>query len=223
MDQMATHEGPREEEEVQPSHRQADVYHQPGLEKFVCCWCIRRHSQQYCDLGELAQVATGRVRSASVVFAPVRPTLPMVGKLALAPVSIPTRILPLVQRCPSLRRPKSSFTSADRVSRVSFAEGTRPSGEVRRSTAGHSRAFHHSFVPPIPTLNSDEGLTDRSMSPTQTQGPESLTIEAIRARVANGDISVRASMDEELSPAISSTCLVFFCSVGRRTDLYSSQ
>lgn len=102
-----------------------------------------------------------------------------------------------------LRRPKSSFTSADRVSRVSFAEGTRPSGEVRRSTAGHSRAFHHSFVPPIPTLNSDEGLTDRSMSPTQTQGPESLTIEAIRARVANGDISVRASMDEELSPAIS--------------------
>ncbi len=52
------------------------------------------------------------------------------------------------------------------------------------------------------------------MSPTQTQGPESLTIEAIRARVANGDISVRASMDEELSPAISSTCLVFFLFCG---------
>ncbi|KAG7448007.1 uncharacterized protein BT62DRAFT_986106 [Guyanagaster necrorhizus] len=102
------------------------------------------------------------------------------------------------------RRPNSSFTSADRVSRVSFAEGTRPSGEVRRSTVGQSRAFHHSFVPPIPTQkDSDERLSDGSMSPTQTAGPESLTIEAIRARVANGDISVRASMDEELSPAIS--------------------
>ncbi|EEB91440.1 hypothetical protein MPER_10197 [Moniliophthora perniciosa FA553] len=54
----------------------------------------------------------------------------------------------------------STFSNAERVSRVSFADSAhprpRPSGESRRSayerrsTAGQSRAFHQGFVPPLP-------------------------------------------------------------------------
>jgi hypothetical protein len=78
---------------------------------------------------------------------------------------------------------------AERVSRVSFAEGTRPSGEYRRNAT--SRAFHNGFVPPVPAL--EESDID-VMSPTQSQGAIPLS---------NEEISHRASEAEDVMPALS--------------------
>ncbi|KIJ62455.1 hypothetical protein HYDPIDRAFT_94457 [Hydnomerulius pinastri MD-312] len=78
----------------------------------------------------------------------------------------------------------------DRVSRVSFAADVRPSMESRRTVA--SRAFHTGFVPPVPTRN-DSG----ELSPTQAQGPFSLSAEDIQSRMSgDGSGEPRPSMDE---------------------------
>jgi hypothetical protein len=97
----------------------------------------------------------------------------------------------------------------ERVSRVSFAADPRPSGESRRTIT--SRAFHSSFVPPVPDLprnTSSEGNTPGTMSPTQTQGPLTLTPEDIRARIAGHQIHSNPGVDEVM-PALS--CMLFFC------------
>lgn len=73
-------------------------------------------------------------------------------------------------------RPAPAF--GERVSRVSFATDTRPSTDRRTII---SRAYHNAFVPSRSDSDSDE------MSPTQTQGPFSLSQEDINARVSGGD------------------------------------
>ncbi|KZT05740.1 uncharacterized protein LAESUDRAFT_759977 [Laetiporus sulphureus 93-53] len=91
----------------------------------------------------------------------------------------------------------SAYSAADRtsrVSRVSFAPDTRPSSEYRRT-----RAFHADHVPPLPdAYTRDPG----EMSPTQTEGPMTLTVDDIRARMAGQDVPPRTSMDAVL-PALS--------------------
>jgi hypothetical protein len=94
----------------------------------------------------------------------------------------------------------TSQIMAERVSRVSFAPDVRPSSETRRTVT--SRAFHTSIIPPLPdrkwdasqtpTLNSDN---DESLSPTQTNGPETLSIEDIQAHLAGKETKPLPSVD----------------------------
>jgi hypothetical protein len=101
-----------------------------------------------------------------------------------------------------LRPGARAMSSTERVSRVSFAADARPSVD-RRTIA--SRAYHSSFVPPVPQLHvSGEKESDGTISPTQTQGPLTLTPEDIRARIAGQEHTGRPSMDEVM-PALSST------------------
>lgn len=95
-------------------------------------------------------------------------------------------------------RPRPSFNTGERVSRVSFAEGTRPSVETRRSMAGQSRAFHNAFVPPLPDRQSsaDDLAMAGAMSPTQTFGAVPLTSEAIHSRISS-------VTQEDVGPALS--------------------
>ncbi|KAF5376519.1 hypothetical protein D9615_008578 [Tricholomella constricta] len=98
---------------------------------------------------------------------------------------------------------------ASRVSRVSFADTARPSGESRRT-----RAFHSAYVPPVPTradvvstatalsvypdsevevrdekvvkkdrTGTSTGSGSPTLSPRQTSGPLTLTPDDIRARI----------------------------------------
>jgi hypothetical protein len=94
----------------------------------------------------------------------------------------------------------TSQTMSERVSRVSFAPDVRPSTESRRTVT--SRAFHTAIIPPLPdrkwevsqtlTLNSDH---DESLSPTQTDGPETLSIEDIQAHLAGKETKPLPSVD----------------------------
>ena len=89
---------------------------------------------------------------------------------------------------------------AERVSRVSFAPDVRPSLESRRTVT--SRAYHTAIVPPLPdrkwevsqssTLNTEQ---DESLSPTQTDGPQTLSVEDIQARLAGEETTSRPSVD----------------------------
>lgn len=92
---------------------------------------------------------------------------------------------------------------AERVSRVSFAPDARPSSESRRTV--QSRAYHTSIVPPLPDLPdrkweitqspTRDSETDGTLSPTQTDGPQTLSIEDIQARLAGRDTPSRPSVD----------------------------
>jgi len=86
---------------------------------------------------------------------------------------------------------RNSAVGVNRVSRVSFATDTRPSGESRRAT----RALHTGHVPPVPTLQDSSEL-----SPTQTAGPLPLTADDIRDQMSG---QARPSMDDYM-PALSS-------------------
>jgi len=86
---------------------------------------------------------------------------------------------------------RPSSLGVDRVSRVSFAADTRPSGESRRAT----RALHTGHVPPIPTHQDSSEL-----SPTQTTGALPLTADDIRDQMSG---QARPSMDDYM-PALSS-------------------
>ena len=94
--------------------------------------------------------------------------------------------------------PRAQVGTGDRVSRVSFAADTRPSGESRRSqyNTRSSRAFHTGHVPPLPTRQ-DSG----ELSPTQTRGPFSLSVEDINARMSGPD---SGSNVDEVMPALTS-------------------
>jgi hypothetical protein len=113
---------------------------------------------------------------------------------------------------------RSSTTSsqmlAERVSRVSFAPDVRPSSESRRTVA--SRAYHTAIVPPIPdrkweasqpsTPNSENYET---LSPMQTNGPQTLSIEDIQAHLAGEETASRPSVDAVM-PALRRTyCFSF--------------
>ncbi|KAI9461873.1 hypothetical protein F5148DRAFT_1315822 [Russula earlei] len=105
---------------------------------------------------------------------------------------------------------RSSVTSsqilAERVSRVSFAPDVRPSLDSRRTVT--SRAFHTSIVPPLPDRKweisqsvTPDSEHDESLSPTQTNGPETLSIEDIQARLAGEETVSRPSV-EAVIPAL---------------------
>lgn len=96
--------------------------------------------------------------------------------------------------------PRINVSTGERVSRVSFAADTRPSGESRRSaySSRTSRAFHTGHVPPLPTRQ-DSG----EMSPTQRAGPMSLSAADINARISGLDMTARPSIDEVM-PALNS-------------------
>jgi hypothetical protein len=104
----------------------------------------------------------------------------------------------------------SAQMMAERVSRVSFAPDVRPSSESRRTTT--SRAFHTAIVPPLPdhqwkTLPATPSLEpDGTLSPTQTNGPETLSIEDIQARLAGTETTPRSSVDAVM-PALRCACL----------------
>ena len=89
---------------------------------------------------------------------------------------------------------------AERVSRVSFAPDVRQSSESRRAV--QSRAYHTAIVPPLPDRkweitqsSTPDSEADGSISPTQTDGPQTLSIEDIQARLAGQDTSSRPSVD----------------------------
>jgi hypothetical protein len=85
---------------------------------------------------------------------------------------------------------RTSALGSNRVSRVSFAVDTRPSGESRRAT----RALHTGHVPPIPGREDSADL-----SPTQTVGPLPLTADDIHKQMSG---QARPSMDDYM-PALS--------------------
>lgn len=87
-----------------------------------------------------------------------------------------------------------SALGVNRVSRVSFAVDTRPSGESRRTT----RALHNGHVPPVPTRQDSSEL-----SPTQTAGPLPLTVDDIHKQMSG---QARPSIDDCM-PALSSKSL----------------
>ncbi|KIP04644.1 hypothetical protein PHLGIDRAFT_25494 [Phlebiopsis gigantea 11061_1 CR5-6] len=95
--------------------------------------------------------------------------------------------------------PRPQVATGERVSRVSFAADTRPSGESRRSqyNSRTSRAFHTGHVPPLP-MRQDSG----ELSPTQTHGPMSLSAEDINARMSGPETTSGSSVDEVM-PALS--------------------
>ena len=99
--------------------------------------------------------------------------------------------------------PRPTVSTGERVSRVSFAADTRPSGESRRSAynarnSRTSRAYHVGHAPPLPSRQ-DSG----EMSPSQRAGPLALSVEDIDARISDLEGSVRPSVDEVM-PALSS-------------------
>ncbi|CCM01553.1 uncharacterized protein FIBRA_03611 [Fibroporia radiculosa] len=101
----------------------------------------------------------------------------------------------MAQLRPGVRTSALSATDrVSRISRVSFAPDTRPSSEYRRT-----RAFHTGHVPPLPEAHTrDAG----EMSPTQTDGPLSLSADDIRLRMAGQETAPRASVDA-VFPALS--------------------
>ena len=98
--------------------------------------------------------------------------------------------------------PRASALSVNRVSRVSFAADTRPSGESRRAT----RALHTGHIPPVPVPIPFPTRQDSSeLSPTQTAGPLPLTADDIRNQMSG---QARPSMDDYM-PALSSKSCPF--------------
>ena len=112
--------------------------------------------------------------------------------------------------------PRAGLATGERVSRVSFAADTRPSGESRRSqyTSRTSRAFHLGHVPPLPTREETGEL-----SPTQTVGPLSLTAADISARMAGIDTDPRPSVDEVMPALTSQSCIVSLAEVDTESHL----
>ncbi|KZT30007.1 hypothetical protein NEOLEDRAFT_1083690 [Neolentinus lepideus HHB14362 ss-1] len=101
-----------------------------------------------------------------------------------------------------LRSGVRTSTFGERVSRVSFAADTRPSGEQSRRLIVKV-TFHNGFVPPVPQRSDSTMTTDSApVSPTQKAGPLTLTAEEIQARISGSQTVARPSVDEVL-PALS--------------------
>jgi len=89
----------------------------------------------------------------------------------------------------------SLYSAADRqsrVSRVSFAPEARPTSDYRRT-----RAFHTGHAPPLP----DSVMSPAELSPTQTTGPFSLSVEDVHAHMWGQD-ETQSSFDA-FAPALS--------------------
>jgi len=96
-------------------------------------------------------------------------------------------------------QPHTSATTsqilAERVERVFFAPDVRPSSESRR-------AYHTGIVPPVPDCKWEVSQSstpnpeqDESLSPTQTNGPPTLSVEDIQARLAGEETTSHPSAD----------------------------
>ena len=131
----------------------------------------------------------GGNRNSSFSFGAIRPASTFSENQAGVGVRGAGEDIPqMSQLRPGLR---ASAVGVNRVSRVSFAVDTRPSGESRRTT----RALHNGHVPPIPTRQDSSEL-----SPTQTAGPLPLTADDIHKQMSG---QARPSMDDYM-PALSS-------------------
>lgn len=129
-------------------------------------------------------------RTSSFSFGPIRPASTFSENQAGVGTRGAGEDAPqMSQLRPGLR---TSAVGVNRVSRVSFAADTRPSGESRRTT----RAFHtgHIPIPPVPPRQDSSDL-----SPTQTAGPLPLTADDIRDQMSG---QARSSMDDYM-PALS--------------------
>ena len=155
-----------------------------------------------------ASMAVGETadpRKSSFSFGAIRPVSTVVdggqagiGAMGLHPHSGIDTTTPQMSELRAGPRPRAN--TGERVSRVSFAVDTRPSGESRRSmhNTRTSRAYHVGHLPPLPTRQDSSEI-----SPTQTQGPFSLTVDDINARMSGVDAAPRPSVDEVL-PALAS-------------------
>ncbi|KAF9652542.1 hypothetical protein BDM02DRAFT_3074580, partial [Thelephora ganbajun] len=136
-------------------------------------------------------VSGGGNRNSSFSFGPIRPVSTFGENQAGIGTQGSGEDSPqMSQLRPGLR---ASAVGVNRVSRVSFAIDTRPSGESRRAT----RALHTGHVPPLPTRQDSSEL-----SPTQTAGPLPLTADDIRKQMSG---QARPSMDDYM-PALSMMC-----------------
>lgn len=134
-------------------------------------------------------------RASSFSFGNIRPASSIVAEGGQAGIGSRSRtVLPGASNGTAQLRSSlaTSQIMAERVSRVSFAPDVRPSSESRRTV--HSRAFHTAIIPPLPDRKW-EGSDHESLSPTQTNGPETLSIEDIQAHLAGKETKPLSSVD----------------------------
>lgn len=108
----------------------------------------------------------------------------------------------------SERVSRISFAADTRFSRASVVGKARPSGDQRRAGAA-TRSFHTSIVPPVPArpsiivVDSDQDdVAVGTMSPTQKEGPISLSPDDIHAHLSGLEVDNRPSLDDVM-PALS--------------------
>jgi hypothetical protein len=93
---------------------------------------------------------------------------------------------------------------------ISFAPDVCPSSKSHRTTT--SWAFHTAIIPPLPdhqwkTLPATPSLEPNgTLFPTQTNGPETLSIEDIQAHLASMEMTPCSSVDAVM-PALCCACL----------------
>jgi hypothetical protein len=141
----------------------------------------------------------GSIRSSSFSFGNIRPDSTVAVEGGQAGIGSRSRTV-LPGQSNGTAQLRSSAINAqiisERVSRVSFAPDARPSSESRRAV--QSRAYHTAIVPPLPDRKweiTTDSEADGTISPTQTDGPQTLSIEDIQARLAGNDTSSRSSVD----------------------------
>jgi hypothetical protein len=148
----------------------------------------------------IATDSSNRVSSFS--FGNIRPVSTATADGGQAGIGLKSRtVLPGQSNGTSqLRSSTTSQILAERVSRVSFAPDVRPSLDSRRTVA--SRAYHTAIVPPLPDRKWEVSQSsipnteqDESLSPTQTNGPQTLSVEEIQARLAGEETTSRPSVD----------------------------
>ena len=141
----------------------------------------------------------GSIRSSSFSFGNIRPDSTVVVEGGQAGIGSRARTV-LPGQSNGTAQLRSSAINAraisERVSRVSFAPDVRQSSESRRAV--QSRAYHTAIVPPLPdrkweiTTDSD---ADRAISPTQADGPQTLSIEDIQAHLAGKETDPSSNVD----------------------------
>jgi hypothetical protein len=151
----------------------------------------------------------GDPRASSFSFGNIRPASSIVVEGGQAGIGARARtVLPDVSNGTAQLRSSlaTSQIMAERVSRVSFAPDVRPSSESRRTV--YSRAFHTAIIPPVPDRKWEDSDHD-SLSPTQANGPETLSIEDIQAHLAGKETKPLPSVDAVM-PALRCAYFLFF-------------
>ncbi|KAF8264564.1 hypothetical protein EI94DRAFT_1738165 [Lactarius quietus] len=143
----------------------------------------------------------GSIRSSSFSFGNIRPDSTVAVEGGQAGIGSRARTV-LPGQSDGTAQLRSSAINAriisERVSRVSFAPDIRQSSDSRRV---QSRAYHTAIVPPLPdrkweiSQSSPDSEADETISPIQAEGPQTLSIEDIQARLAGNDTSSHSSVD----------------------------